>query len=135
MIDGILIGILIWQFVTFLTAAFTKEDEMPILLVGTGIFGIVTKGVSTLVHKIKKYQQFNGTRSLLVNGEGKIVYCSPKDVDKFFEDGCVFVDYDRDLKDKFPRDLWDVKFRNAGEISPNVRYCPKSVWMKFTSAV
>ena len=133
MVVGIIIGALLWQFLTFLTAAVTKEDEFPILMVGTGIFGIITKLISKLIYKIKHVEKFGGTRSLIIDTCGDIFNCNPNKANKLTTSGYGFVNYDKYLKDRFPRGLWNVEFRNSGELPPNVRYCPKEVWMKFPS--
>lgn len=135
MIFGIVVGILIWQFLTFLTALVTKEDEFPILMVGAGIFGIITKLISNLARKIEDIKRFDGTKSLIIDSCGDIFNCDPNKANKLVGNSYEFVDYDRHLKNKFPRDLWSVEFRNCGELPPNVRYCPKEVWMKFPSIV
>ena len=127
------VGILAWQFVTFLIAIFTKEDESTVLFVGTGIFGIITKLISSIVYKVKHFKRFKGTRSLLIGGSGKIFHCSPSEAEKLTDGDYDFVNYNKYLKDKFSKELWGVEFRNSGEIAPNVRYCPKEVWMKFPS--
>lgn len=133
MIVGIIVGIFMWQFITFLTAIITNQDEMPILMVGTGIFGITTRIISKIIYKIKHAERFKGTRSLIINSCGDIFNCDPSRASKLVGNGYEFVNYNEKLKDRFPKELWKEEFRNSGEISPNVRYCPKEVWMKFAS--
>lgn len=135
LIIGIIVGMFAWQFITFLTAIVTNQDEMPVLMMGTGMFGIITRMVSKIIYKMKQTKRFHGTRSLIIDSCGNIFNCDPSKASKLVGNGYEFVNYNEKLKDKFPKELWKAEFRNSGEISPNVRYCPKEVWMKFASIV
>lgn len=106
----------------------TKENEGVLAYWGAGILCLFSKGISGIIHGIRKALHRRNFKALLVDKEGNLYYCESNKADDFRCD--LDLRFAREIVDKHTiGDGWRKsdcrKLCNAWILS--ARYCPKKV--------
>lgn len=125
----IIIGILIWQTVTFLVCLITSRkstNRSITAMCGMGTWSLILIGLNRLVEGVAQVIRNARYKALMVDTNGQLCYCESNQADHYLDKGYNFA---TKLRNKYtPQDGWRKDDCPIGMIS--LRYVPIQIIKK-----